>query len=186
MPCHRGKAVLAQKEARVTPRGFTLLELLAVISIIGILASIIVPPSIAAKNDAYTVRAKTELKEISDALELYADDNNGNYPADADRGLPPGIEKYLGPGNWPAAPWPGSVYDWDSWAPSDLSYPPYAQIYQISIRFCPLNEPTQCQFPDEPWAQNFDYYSSVYYCVQGPCRSHSSQPVDHPGYCVNC
>jgi prepilin-type N-terminal cleavage/methylation domain-containing protein len=166
-------------------RGFTLLELLVVISIIGILAAVLIPSLLAAKNDAYNARAKAELKEIDTALELYANDHGG-YPPDADRGLPPGLETYLGPGTWPAAPWPGSVYDWDNWAPSDLSYPPYQQVYQISIRFCPLNEPDNCQFPDEPWAKDFDYYSAEYYCVSGPCRAHSSEPVDYPGYCVNC
>lgn len=165
--------------------GFTLIELLMVISIIGLLAAMIYPSIQAAKNKAYLSRSKEEFHSIAVALEMYATDHGG-YPADADRDLPPGLQVYLSSGNWPKAPWPNSVYDWDAWAPANLSYPPYAQVYQISVRFCPLGQPTQCTFPNEPWAQNFDYYSAVYWCVSGPCRAHSSQPVSHAGYCINC
>lgn len=169
----------------ITPRGFTLLELMVVISIIGVLAAMIFPALGGAKQKAYLSRVKVEFRSIATALELYATDNN-KYPGDTDRGLPPGLERYLGPGVWPAAPWPNSTYDWDSWAPSNLVYAPQTQVYQISVRFCPLGQPTQCSFPKEPWAKDFDYYSSVYYCVSGACRAHASQPADHPAYCINC
>jgi hypothetical protein len=57
---------------------------------------------------------------------------------------------------------------------------------QISIRFCPVGQPSQCVFPQQSWAANFDINSSVYYCVEGACRAHVNQPANHPGYCVNC
>ena len=130
--------------------------------------------------------SKAETRAIATALELYANDH-GSYHPDVSRDIPPGLEKYLGSsGDWPKAPWPGSIYDWDAWAPSDLAYDPKQQVYQLSIRFCPFNQPLSCAFPNQPWAQNFDYYSAVYYCVSGPCRSHSSQPINYPGYCLNC
>jgi prepilin-type N-terminal cleavage/methylation domain-containing protein len=190
MPLYQSKTVSSQSKKMSTQvrlgRGFTLVELLVVISIIGILASIVFSAIGSAKKKAYTSRAKEEFHTISTALELYLNDNGGNYPPDVSRSLPPGLEKYLGPGTWPAAPWPGSVYDWDNWAPTDLTYAPQSRVYQISIRFCPEGQPTQCKFPDEPWATSFDYYSSVYFCLSGPCRAHSSQPVNHPAYCINC
>ena len=101
---------------------------------------------------------------------------------DADRDLPPGIEEFLGPGEWPDAPWPGSVYDWEAWEDPETG----DEIHQISIRFCPLGQAENCHFPNQDWAEDFDYYSSVYFCLEGVCRSHINRPVDHPGYCVNC
>jgi len=186
--CRRSKQKPFQRpqaQEHTARDAFTLIELLLVISIIGILASLILPSYLAARNAAYLARNKAEFKSIATALELYTNDH-GNYPPDANRDLPPGLEPYLGPGVWPKAPWPGSVYDWDNWAPADLAYNPKEQVYQISVRFCPLGQPSACVFPKEPWAQNFDYYSAVYFCVGGPCRPHSSQPINHPGYCLNC
>lgn len=177
---------LFSREKRDHKNGFTMLELLVVISIIGILSALILPTISSARNAAYYSRTKAEAKQIGVALELYANAHGGVYPPDADRNIPPGLETYIAGKNWPAAPWPGSIYDWDAWAPSDLAYDPKEQVYQLSIRFCPLNAPTLCQFPKESWAQNFDYYSSVYFCVSGPCRAHSSQPLNHPAYCLNC
>jgi len=167
-------------------QGFTLMEILVVISIIGIMSAIVLPVFSNAREAAYFTRAKAEFKSIATAIELYTNATGSSYPGDVNRGLPPGLEVYLAPGEWPQAPWQESVYDWDAWAPGDLSHPPQTQVYQISVRFCPLGEPTQCNFPNEEWAEGFDYYSAVYYCFDGPCRSHSSQPIDHPGYCINC
>jgi type II secretion system protein G len=181
-PLHQSET-FSQKRLK---RGFTLLELLLVISIIGLLATILLPALQASKNKAYQSRARSELNSIRTALELYQSDHGGSYPSDVSRGLPAGVEIYLNPGQWPAAPWPGSEYDWDNWTPSDLDYPPFTQTYQISIRFCPNGQPTQCKFPNEPWAANFDYYSSAYYCISGSCRAHADQPTTHPAYCVNC
>lgn len=164
-------------------RGFTLIELLVVIGIIGILSSVVLLSLNRARGSASFARAKLEFKSIATAIQFYTEDNDGVMPADVSRGLPPGLEAYLSGGDWPNAPWPNTVYDWDNWEDPD---DPSSRIYQISIRFCPLNEPENCIFPDEEWAQNFDYYSSVYYCVSGNCRSHGSMPINHPGYCVNC
>lgn len=168
-------------------RGFTIIEILVTMAIIAILAAIVLPSLYQAKKQAYFVRSKSELRSISQAVQMFMlYENGGNYPADANRDLPPGLEKYLASGNWPKAPWPNSVYDWDNWAPTDLDYPPYDTVRQISIRFCPSGQPTQCTIPNETWAAGFDYYSAVYYCIEGPCRAHSDQPTTHPGLCVNC
>lgn len=174
-------------------RAFSLVETLMVLAIMGILYSITLPLIQKAKERAYYSRVKQEFQTVSTALELYKADNNGNYPADADRNLPNGLEKYIAGyegGTWPKAPWPGSVYDWDNWAPEDLDYPPNTigvdQVYQISVRFCEMGKPETCKFPNEKWAEEFDENSAAYYCIQGPCRSHRTLPVSHKGYCINC
>jgi len=103
-------------------KGFTLIELLVVIAIIGFLASITVVAVKETMQGAYYVRTRHEINTLGTAMELYLQDNNYEYPCDVDRGLPPGIEKYLSTNpKWPEAPWPGSVYDWDYWHPDPSS-----------------------------------------------------------------
>jgi prepilin-type N-terminal cleavage/methylation domain-containing protein len=167
-------------------KGFTIIELLIVLAIIGILSSVVFGSLKRAKDRAYYMKAQVEYKSMAEALEFYKDDN-GDYPPDANRNIPPGIEVYLSgerEGNWPNAPWPGSVYDWDNWDDPDN----YGEkIYQISIRFCPMGGPIEsCSFPNEDWAEGFLVNSSAYYCISGNCRSHRSESVDYPGYCINC
>lgn len=160
-------------------KGFSLIELIIAISIIGILSSIVIGVFSGSREKAYFARAQAEFRSIEHSLQLYLDDHDGVYPADASRNIPPGLEEYLGPGIWPDAPYPGSVYDWENWTIEG------EKVYQISIRFCDIDGDV-CNFPDEPWAENFDSQSAVFYCFEGPCRSHNSQGHDHPGYCVNC
>ncbi|MCA9354032.1 MAG: prepilin-type N-terminal cleavage/methylation domain-containing protein [Candidatus Kaiserbacteria bacterium] len=163
-------------------RGYTIIELLIVISIIAILASIILPKLGEARESARLARATQELSSIHKSLVQYRS-KYGEYPADTNRNIPPGLEEFLGPGIWPDAAWPGSVFDWDNWEDPD---DPSKRIMQVSIRFCPIGQPAQCKFPDADWAASFDINSAVYYCVEGACRSHLSKPINHPGYCVNC
>jgi prepilin-type N-terminal cleavage/methylation domain-containing protein len=167
-------------------RGFTLIELLIVIAIIGILSSVVLGAVNTAREKAYISRTKEEFKSFTQALELYASDNGGDYPPDASRNIPPGLEPYLASNSssvWPAAPWPDTVYDWDNWDDPDTG----DKIYQISVRFCPADgNLASCHFPKEPWASNFGVDSAYYYCVYGNCRSHVNQPYNYPGYCSNC
>lgn len=165
--------------------------MLLVIAIIGILASVVIAEISEVRKRTIYVRALSELRAIETALFLYRDANDQAFPADVNRAVPPGLEAYLhNPrdiDDWPDAPFKGSVYDWDNWAPSDLSYPPYEQVYQISIRFCDVfGWGATCHYPNEPWAVGFDNYSALYRCIQGPCRSHPDKHPNHPGHCVNC
>ena len=164
-------------------KGFTLIELLVVIAIIAALAVLITTAVQSARNKAYTARALKEFRVFGDAMILYLIDND-TYPDDVNRDIPSGLEQYLSNrGEWPNGPYPGSVYDWDNIAsPSQAPTDPYIQI---SLRFCDING-NNCYFPIESWAVDFDRYSSMYWCFEGPCRSHANQPIDHPGYCVNC
>ena len=158
-------------------KGFTLIELLVVVAIIGILAIFVTTNVRAVQNKAYFAKAQKEFRSFEDAMYLYMIDHN-NFPADVSRNIPPGLEEDLAGGTWPDAPWPGSVYDWDNITGAD----PYVQL---SIRFCDVYG-DNCNFPNEDWATDFDSSSSIYYCYEGNCRSHPNEPIDHPGYCINC
>jgi type II secretion system protein G len=60
--------------------GFTLIEMLVVIALIGILASIAVPNFLKAKDKAKEAETKANLHVIQVALERYATDHRGSYP----------------------------------------------------------------------------------------------------------
>ena len=166
-------------------QGFTIVELLIVVVIIAILAVITLVTYTEFSKRAYKNRAMSEAAAIARAVELYHADKD-DYPPDVERNIPVGIFDYTGneaaPSQWPQAPWPGSVYDYDRFAGSDGE-----EVIQVSIRFCPIGGPLNaCHFPNEPWAAGFDVQSSAYWCIRGVCRAHPNVSDDHPGYCLNC
>ena len=159
------------------------MELLTVIAIIATLASIMLTSLFEVRKKAYMSVAFAETNQIETALMMYSIDFD-SYPPDASRGvIPGGIEEYMSGSIWDSGPWPGSVYDWDYW--SSPMHAPSEEIYQISIRFCEVDG-SNCRFPSESWSSAFDSDSAVFWCIKGPCRSHESEPLNHPGYCLNC
>jgi general secretion pathway protein G len=62
-----------------SPRGFTLIEIMVVIVILGVLAALVVPSVLSRTDDARIVAAKSDLGAIRQALKLYRLDNQ-RYP----------------------------------------------------------------------------------------------------------
>jgi general secretion pathway protein G len=98
-------------------RGFTLIELMVVIVILGILAGLIVPRIMGRPEEAKQLKAKMQIESLETALKLYKLDN-GMYP-DTEQGLQALVEQpetgtipkkwrkngYLDKGRLPKDPW---------------------------------------------------------------------------------
>jgi prepilin-type N-terminal cleavage/methylation domain-containing protein len=177
-------------------KGFTLIELLMIITLIGILSGITYSIAVPRwRERTYYTRSVAEMSSIANGMKLYVAKYN-DFPPDASRNLPSGIQEFVqgqeAKDDWPAAPFPGSVYDWDNWPP-DGNGP--LQTYQISIRFCGIGDDAGCKKMAKKYLagrtsdailNSWDSYSAMYYCVKGSCRSHQSKPINHPGFCINC
>lgn len=101
--------------------GFTLLELLIVIVIIGILALLIIPNITSAPKKARDTQRKTDMKAVQKALEEYFVSNNvypttATWQADLTGGNPP-ILKAI-----PTDPKNASPYTYDYVAPTTTTY----------------------------------------------------------------
>ncbi len=117
--------------------GFTLLEILIVITILGILASLIAVRVMDRPGEARTLKAEMDIKTLENALKLYKLDN-ATYPS-TDQGLKALVEEpaigripknwreggYLEKGVVPKDPWGSNYYymspgvrleDYDLWS----------------------------------------------------------------------
>jgi len=82
-------------------RGFTLIEIMVVLIIIGLLAGIVVPKLMGRTEEAKRIKTAVQIKNLQSALDLYKLDS-GVYPS-TDQGLQALVEKpAVGeiPNNW--------------------------------------------------------------------------------------
>ncbi len=112
---HRRAA--ARRDDRSRENGFTLIDLMVVIVILGILAGLIVPRIMGRPDEARRAKASIQIESLETALKLYKLDN-GNYPT-TEQGLQALVEPpaagavaknwreggYLEKGKVPKDPW---------------------------------------------------------------------------------
>ena len=102
-------------------RGFTLIEIMVVMVILGLLVALVAPNIMGRGDEARVTAAEAQLRNISSALDLYRLDNS-HYPS-TEQGLDALVEKPSGspePSNWnpegymnaiPKDPW-GNEYQY--------------------------------------------------------------------------
>lgn len=89
------------ERAALRARGFTLIEVMVVVVILGLLAAIIVPKIMSRPDEARVVAAKADIAAISQALKLYRLDNTF-YPS-TEQGLAALVQRPATqpvPANW--------------------------------------------------------------------------------------
>ena len=103
------KYFLRNLEQRGQKSGFTLIEVLLVVVIIGILAAVVLPRMTGRGKEAQIAAAKASIENLSLALDMYEVDN-GAYPPSLQSLITKGSElnwkgPYLKKGEIPLDPW---------------------------------------------------------------------------------
>ena len=93
--------------------GFTLVEIMIVVAIIGLLAALALPSFAKARRDARVSAQMNDLRILEDAFQLYAMENRG-FPAPTwmPKLLPPGMDKYIRGDIWRQTSPSGGLYAW--------------------------------------------------------------------------
>ena len=108
------------------PRGFSLVELMVVTTVIGLLALLAVPGVLAAAQRAEATAAANDIRVFTNAIEFYSTAEGGYPPQMTYREMPESIEGYL-PGTWK-----DGTYNWFYVNTSDYIY-----VYVYNLGFTP-------------------------------------------------
>ncbi|WP_417594655.1 type II secretion system major pseudopilin GspG [Oceanospirillum sp.] len=110
------KNIASAQRNRHKQQGFTLIEIMVVVVILGILGALVAPSILGRPDEARVTVAKNDIRSISNALDMYKLDNL-RYPTN-EEGLRALVEKPTTAKNWnpdgylpqmPEDPW-GSAY----------------------------------------------------------------------------
>lgn len=73
---------MSKRSSRHAQRGFTLIEIMVVVVILGVLGALVLPNVLSRPDHAKLTAARSDLQSIATALEIYRLDN-GRYPTTA-------------------------------------------------------------------------------------------------------
>jgi prepilin-type N-terminal cleavage/methylation domain-containing protein len=107
-----GKPQHRVTEGRRHVGGFTLVELMIVVMIIGLLVVVVIPKYNNYRLNANIARTASEMRGLSAAFVAFKA-GNGLYPVDSHLVLPPGMEDFINPAIWANATPLGGNYNWE-------------------------------------------------------------------------
>ena len=73
-----------KKIARQSEQGFTLIEIMVVVGIIGLLVAVLIPNVTGKMNEARIASARVQIKNVEEALVAYSMKHGGKYPDSLD------------------------------------------------------------------------------------------------------
>lgn len=102
-----------QRRVLLHRRGFTLVEIMVVVMIISILATLSVPAIARIQRKTRTAAIMNDFRVFSAAFETYAHEN-GKWPAESAAGvMPTGMSSYINATQWGRVTPMGGKYDWE-------------------------------------------------------------------------
>jgi type II secretion system protein G len=109
------KMIQRSKKNLKNRKGFTLIELIVVIAILGILAAILIPRFSGFQDRAHATQVLVEAKQIATAMDgLQAEAQDGKYPTDKNRieALAFGVDNDP-EGDWSEGPSEDGAFTWE-------------------------------------------------------------------------
>lgn len=95
-------------------RGFTLVEIMITVAIIGLLAAIAIPSFQKARHESFKNAFINDMRIAGDAFSTYNIEHSGQWPANQSPGrMPPEMTQYLSRFPWSNSPAIGGQWDWD-------------------------------------------------------------------------
>lgn len=86
----------SQSRRNVRRSGFTLLEVLLVLAILGVIAAMVIPNLLGRQQEAYIKATKTSIAGLESAVKLYASENDGTFPDSLEKMFNPGADPVTG------------------------------------------------------------------------------------------
>ncbi|HET6456851.1 MAG TPA: type II secretion system protein [Armatimonadota bacterium] len=163
-------------------KGFSLIELLIVIAIIGVLASLLFPVFASVKKRSHSASCQSNLRQIWMAFEMYLQDWDDHYPNTGDPFLWMGrkwrwpMKKYL---SLAADPTPGN--------------PMVGTKREPSVLLCPADNLAPAQWDGTSYAYSMTFYMTVAqinsmtsisqtWSGSPPCSSQCKSSVEYPAH----
>lgn len=125
--------IMSIRNKMKSQKGFTLIELMVVISIIGILAAIVVPKFSSATDSATKAKIQADLRTLDSAISMYYA-KNGSYPTTIGALKPNFLAEVPSPGTYKGASLAAyDIDDNDTTTPANNTYRAFTTVGSTKV-----------------------------------------------------